>query len=67
MTREQILNNKCRENIDWYWILDNGEIEKFGRSFQEELCKFFESQRGDLSLQNLRNDRKNNFLVTVRK
>ena len=66
MTKDDILDKfKCRENVDWYWILENGKIEKFG--LQEELCNFFESGGGDLSSQNLRNGRKNNFLVTVKK
>ena len=67
LTKKEIVESKCESKIEWAWILDDNKVEKFGRSFQEEILAFYKSKCGDLSAQRLRKDRENRFLVTIRK
>lgn len=63
LDRDDLVQNEVDSKVEWFWVLENGDQEKF--ELNKILKEFFLAERGDLSNSNLQADRKNNFLVLI--
>jgi len=63
LDRDDLVQNEVDSKVEWFWVLENGDQEKF--ELNKILKEFFLAERGDLSNTNLQADRKNNFLALI--